>query len=186
MKNIYLIGGGGHCNSCIDVIEQENKYRIKGIFDLSEKVGENILGYKVIGTNSDIKNYIKKENSFLITIGQIGNPGKRLNYLKLNLATIISPRAYVSKHSTIEQGTIVMHDAIINANANIGQNCIINSKALIEHDAIIGDNCHISTAAVINGSVVVGNDTFIGSGAITKNNIIIPEKSFIKANSIVK
>jgi len=186
MKNIYLIGGGGHCNSCIDVIEQENKYHIKGIFDLSENVGKDILGYNVIGTDSDIKSYIKEENYFLVTIGQIGNPGKRLDYLKLNLTTIISPRAYVSKHSTIGLGTIIMHDAIVNANASIGKNCIINSKALIEHDAMIGDNCHISTAVVINGSVIVGDDTFVGSGAITKNNSTIPKKSFIKANSTVK
>ena len=186
MKNIYLIGGGGHCHSCIDVIEQESKYQIKGIFDLSNNIGKDILGYKVIGTDSDIESYIKKENYFLVTIGQIGAPDKRLEYLQLNLATVISPRAYVSKNSTIESGTIIMHDAIINANTKIGSNCIINSKALIEHDVIIGNNCHISTAAVINGSVIVGNDTFIGSGAVTKNNITIPNESFIKANSTVK
>ena len=38
MKNLYLIGGGGHCKSCIDVIEQEKKYKIKGIFDLLKKL----------------------------------------------------------------------------------------------------------------------------------------------------
>lgn len=186
MKNLYLIGGGGHCNSCIDVIEQENIYSIKGIFDISKNIGDKILGYKVIGTDNDIEKYIQDNNYFLVTIGQIGDPDKRLNYSTLNLATIISPRAYVSKHSTIGKGTIIMHDAIINANAKIGKNCIINSKSLVEHDAIVGDNCHISTTAVVNGSVVVGDETFIGSGAITKNNITIPEKSFIKANSTVK
>lgn len=186
MKNIYLIGGGGHCKSCIDVIEQENKYQIKGIFDLSDNINQSILGYKVIGTDNDIQKYISKENYFLVTMGQIGSPDKRLNYLKLNLTTIISPRAYISNSSNIGLGTIVMHDVIINANASVGKNCIINSKALIEHDAVVGDNCHISTAAVINGSVSVGNNTFVGSGAITNNNTTIPEKSFIKANSTFK
>ena len=33
MKNIILIGGGGHCKSVIDVIEQEKKYKISGIVD---------------------------------------------------------------------------------------------------------------------------------------------------------
>ena len=186
MKNLYLIGGGGHCHSCIDVIEQENKNTIKGIFDLSNRVGEDILGYKIIGTDENIEDYNLKENYFLVTIGQLGDPKTRKKYLQLNLATIVSPRAYVSKNSTIDVGTIIMHDAVINANVKIGKNCIINSKALIEHDSIIGDNCHISTAAVINGSVKVGDDSFIGSGTITKNNIEIPEKSFIKANSTVK
>ena len=28
MKNIILIGGGGHCKSVIDVIEQEGRFEI--------------------------------------------------------------------------------------------------------------------------------------------------------------
>ena len=33
MKEIILIGGGGHCKSVIDVIEQENRFTIAGIID---------------------------------------------------------------------------------------------------------------------------------------------------------
>ena len=33
MKNLFLFGGGGHCNSCIDVILSENKYKIVAIID---------------------------------------------------------------------------------------------------------------------------------------------------------
>ena len=188
MKNLYLIGGGGHCNSCIDVIELENKYRIKGIFDIEEKIGKNISSYEIIGCDDDISNYCDKDNFFLITIGQIYNPDLRKKYfnMNLNLAKVISPRAYVSKKAKISEGTIVMHDAIINSGAQIGKNCIINTKSLIEHDSVIGNNCHISTGAIINGSVVVGDDTFIGSGSVTSHSITIEKKSFFKANSLVK
>ena len=37
MKKIILIGGGGHCKSCIDVIEIEKKYKIEGIFEKKKK-----------------------------------------------------------------------------------------------------------------------------------------------------
>jgi len=30
-QKIILIGGGGHCKSCIDVIEEEGKYEIAEI-----------------------------------------------------------------------------------------------------------------------------------------------------------
>ena len=33
MKNLILIGAGGHCLSCIDVIELQNYYRIAGLVD---------------------------------------------------------------------------------------------------------------------------------------------------------
>ncbi len=39
-ENIILVGGGGHCKSCIDVIEQENSFSIVGIVDISEKLGK--------------------------------------------------------------------------------------------------------------------------------------------------
>jgi len=37
MKNIILIGAGGHCKSCIDVIENENKYKIIGVIFKKKK-----------------------------------------------------------------------------------------------------------------------------------------------------
>jgi sugar O-acyltransferase (sialic acid O-acetyltransferase NeuD family) len=171
MKNLYLIGGGGHCKSCIDVIESSSEYKIQGIFDVEENIGKEVLGYKIIGTDTDINNYIKDENHFLITVGQIKDPALRVKLfnLKLNFATVISSRAYVSKYASIGSGSIVMHDVLINAGAKIGLNCIINSKALVEHDAMIGDNCHISTAAVINGDCVIGDKSFIGSNTTLKN-----------------
>lgn len=93
---------------------------------------------------------------------------------------IISPLAYVSKHSIIEEGTVIMHQALINANVKIGK----NTKALIEHDCVIGDNCHISTASVINGGVRVKENSFFGSNATSKQSIEID--GFIKAGSLVK
>ena len=33
MSKIILIGGGGHCKSVIDIIEQDNKFKIAGIID---------------------------------------------------------------------------------------------------------------------------------------------------------
>ena len=41
-KKIILIGAGGHCNSCIDVIESENKFKIAGLIDNKKKVYQNI------------------------------------------------------------------------------------------------------------------------------------------------
>ena len=58
---LILIGGGGHCASCIDVIEQEGKFKIDGIIDKRENVGLSLLGYKYIGTDDEISNLIKQD-----------------------------------------------------------------------------------------------------------------------------
>lgn len=192
MKKIILIGGGGHCKSVIDVIEQEGKFKIKGIVDKSELMGSKILGYSVIGTDSDLKNLAGKYEYALITVGQINSSLIRRKLynqaLKVGFKfpTIVSPNAYVSKHSKIGNGTVVMNNAFVNANSFIGDNCIVNSKALIEHDCVVSDHCHISTNAIINGGVHIGSNSFVGSNVTTKNNIKIKNNSFIKAKSLLK
>ena len=162
------------------------------VIDKKERIGEEVLGYPIIGGDDDIELLSKKVKNFIITIGQIRSVKPRIDaYLSLRsldilLPVIISPFAYVSKHSIIGEGSIIMHFSQVNAASKIGVNCILNSKSLVEHDAIVGDHCHISTGAIINGGVKLGSRSFIGSGAVSKQSIIIPEDSFIKANSIVK
>jgi len=188
MKNILLIGGGGHCHSVIDVIELEGKYKIAGIIDKKELIGQDVLGYKVIGCDDDLEQLLDTYKHAVITVGQIKSNSlkvKLFNQVKLLgyiLPTIISPLSYVSKHSQIEEGTVIMHQALVNANVKIGKNCIINTKALVEHDATIEDNSHISTSSVINGGVVVKENTFVGSNATTKEYIELD--GFIKAGEL--
>ena len=192
MNKILLIGAGGHCKSCIDVIEQQGLYQIAGIIDKDITNETTILGYPVIGTDEDLDDLRQVYEYAFVTVGQIKRPElkvklfNRLTELGYSTPTIISPLAYVSRHAQIGRGTIVMHHALINAGADIGENCIINSKALVEHDAQVGNHCHISTGAVINGNVKVSDNSFIGSQATTKQGVVILEKSFIKAGSVVK
>ncbi|MBC7466799.1 MAG: NeuD/PglB/VioB family sugar acetyltransferase [Bdellovibrio sp.] len=187
MKNIYLIGGGGHCVSCIDVIESTKEFVIKGIFDRQENVGQMILGYPIIGTDEDIEKYISKDNFFLITLGQIKSTEVReklaahVARLQGQLVKVISSRAYVSPHAQIGAGTIVMHDVLVNANASVGDHCILNSKSLVEHDAQIGNFCHVSTGAIINGSVNIESRSFIGSNAVVKHSVTVSANSLIQA-----
>ena len=188
---LILIGGGGHCKSCIDVIEQENKFIIAGIVDINTSISD-LLGYPLLGHDDDLAKLKLHYDYALITIGQIKTPAIRirlLDYAKslgFKLPAIISPRAYVSKHAKIGNGTIVMHDALINAGAIVGDNCIINTKSLIEHDAVIENNCHISTGAIINGGVIVKQGSFVGSNAVTKESVDTKENDFIKAGSLFK
>ncbi len=188
---IILVGGGGHCKACIDVIESENKFEIAGIIDLPEKLGTKILGYKIIGNDDDLPKLAQKDYNFLITVGHLGNANLRkklFNIIKSNggkLPVIKSPFSHISRHSKIEEGTIIMHNVIVNAAAKIGENCIINNKSLIEHDVVVKKNCHISTNAVLNGECMVEEDCLIGSSSVLKQTINICKNTIIGAGSVV-
>lgn len=190
-ESLVLIGGGGHCKSCIDVIESEGRYEIAGILDLPENIGHEISGYKVIGVDDDIPELSKAYKNFFITMGHIKSPDFRkkmfayLDSLGVNIPAIISPKAHVSGRARIGRGTIVMHHALVNSEAVIEDNCIINSGSFIEHEAFVGSHCHISTKAILNGQCRVGNECFIGSGTILANNIIIADNVILSAGSLV-
>ena len=184
-EKIILVGGGGHCKACIDVIEQAGKFQIAGIIDLPEKLHQLVLGCPVIGCDEDLSDLIKSCPNVLITLGQLKSPARRMElFIDLQqmgalFPVIQSPLAYVSPHAQVADGTIVMHHALVNAGARIGANCIINTKSLVEHDAVIEDHCHIATGAVINGGVRVASGTFFGSNAVCREYVEIGENSVV-------
>ena len=188
--DVLLIGGGGHCHSVIDVIEQEDKYKIAGIIDKKELIGQTVLGYSVIASDDELEALREEYHYAIVTVGQINSNAIRiklfhaLKELGYTLPVIVSPLGYVSKHASIKEGTVIMHHALVNAGAEVGANCIINTKALIEHDTIIGNHSHISTASIINGGVEVKENSFVGSNSTTKEYCKID--GFIKAGDITK
>ena len=191
MSDLLLIGGGGHCRSCIDVIEAEGQYQIRGIVQPVSDGTDGVFGYPVVGSDEDLPSLLRETPQALVTVGQIRSSEIRIGLFGLlkqsggKLPRIVSPFAYCSKNVQMNEGTIVMHGAVVNAGANIGANCIINSQALIEHDVIVADHCHVSTGARVNGGITIGKGSFIGSGAILKENIVIGENVIIGAGQIV-
>ena len=186
---IVLIGGGGHCKACIDVIEKEDKYKIAGIIDVKERIDEKVLGYEIFACDDNLLKLTKEYKYFFITIGQIKSAEKRMKIFgffekkNIRLPIVISPLAYVSRHAHLEEGTIIMHKAFVNANAKIGKCCIINTGSIIEHDARVGNHCHISTGAIVNGGARVGSRTFIGSNAVIREQKAIGEGSIISCGA---
>ena len=189
--DLILIGGGGHCRSCIDVIETEDRFVIRGIVDANANLHAPILDYELLGGEDSIERLTKTCRHFFVTVGQIKEwkPRVRLyDYLKslhVRIPTIISPLAHVSKHATLDEGSIVMHQAIVNSGASIGKNCILNTKSLIEHDVVIEDHCHISTAAVINGATTVRRCSFVGSNAVIREAIEVGNNCIVGAGMVV-
>ncbi len=191
-QEIILLGGGGHCRSCIDIIESSGVFKIAGIVEQpGTSKANSILGYPIIGYDNELSTLRKHFDYALVTVGQIKsgtvreklfNSLKKLNFI---LPVIISPLSYVSKHAAIGEGTIVMHHVVVNARAHIGNNCILYTKGLIEHDTVVGDNTHISTAAVLNGDSTIGSRCFVGSNATIVNGAKLPDDYFFKAGTLI-
>jgi sugar O-acyltransferase (sialic acid O-acetyltransferase NeuD family) len=188
---LVLVGGGGHCRSCIEVIEAEDRYRIVGIIDPGEASGSKVCGYQVLGGDDLLPGLAEAGHHFLITVGQIKSPAARLRLWRIlaslggNMASVLSPSARVSRRARVGAGSIVMHNAVINTGARIGENCIINTGALVEHEAEVGSHSHVSTGAVVNGGAAIGERTFLGSGCVVSNRARVGSDCIVGASALV-
>ena len=189
-KDLILVGGGGHCNACLDVLRLLNLYNVVGIIERDNFKLEKLHDVSVF-KDQEIEKLSKIYRNFLLTIGKIGNSKIRekkyheLSSLNIELVSLISPTAYVSMSAEVAKGVNIMHHALININVRIGENTIINSQSLVEHDSSIGSHCHISTGVKINGGVKIGNNTFIGSGTVIHEGITIGNDVIVGAGSII-
>ena len=100
MNNLILVGGGGHCLSCIDIIEEINKFLVKGYIDI---INKNIKKYFYLGIDVYFLYYSIIRFLIFISIGQIKNSKNRellfnnLSKRGYKFATIISDRSYYLK-----------------------------------------------------------------------------------------
>lgn len=179
-KDIILIGGGGHCKNCIEVIEIQGEYNIVGIIDLKQNIGNKILNYYITDSDDNLEKIITQCSTFLITLGYgVIKPNLRqslfekVKILGGKFPTIISPYARVSQYSQVNDGTIIMHNSIVNSDSVIGCNCIINSGIIVDHDVIIGDHSIIMSGTVLNGKSVIGDNCYISSNSVALTGTII-------------
>lgn len=175
MKNIVILGAGGHAHVIADIVLAEGNNVVAFLDDDITQQDCNGL----------ISNYIKYSDcEFIIGIGN-NNIREKLSELNLKWHTAIHPSCVISPTVKIGEGTVIMPNSVINARSRIGRHCIINSGAIVEHDNIINDFVHISVGARLGGTVTIGKNTLIGIGTTIKNDISICKDCIIGAGAIV-
>ncbi len=186
MKELILLGAGGHAKACLDVINSKSNFRITFLVGKNSISNSKIFDNKKIISQTAFNKKIKKiKKNIFIAIGQLKNGENRkklFNFYKKKNFTfpiIISSNAYVSQNTEIGEGTILMHKTTINTNSKIGKNCIINTGSIIEHDVLIEDHVHIAPGAIILGGSIIRQNSFVGAGAVIKQNSIISKNSIV-------
>ena len=192
MKNIIIIGSSGHAKVVIDIVEKENKYNIIGLIDKSRKIGEETLGYKIIGKEEDIPNLIKKNNLAGGIIARGDNWVRSKIYEKIKslepkfkFVKTKHPNTQIAKNVQIGNGTAIMAGAIINSNSSVGDNCILNTNSSLDHDGFMDDFSSLAPNATTGGNVKIGKFSAILLGASIIHKITIKEQTIVGAGSVV-
>lgn len=192
MKNLILVGAGGHCRSVIDSIRSSNEFCIEGILDRPHKVGSFVDGIEVIGTDEEMKAYFNKGIKYaFLSLGSIGDIRLRTRlYEKIllngfEIPNIVDATAILARNIRMGRGVFVGKRAVVNAAVSVGDAAIINTAAVIEHDCLVGDFAHVSPGAILCGGVRADYGCHIGAGTVVVQGVHIGKRSLIGAGSVV-
>ena len=187
MSKILFNGGGGHFHSVIDSL-CDHDYDEIALIDVISKIGNNILGFSVIGSDEDLERlHAEGYTHGFISIAGVDKIRLfgRLKEVGFTIPNIIDQTAVISKNTEFGVGIFVGKKAVVNNGAKIGSCSIINTGVIIEHDCEIADFCHIAPGVVLCGNVKIGRNTHIGAGTVIRQGITIGENTMIGAGSVV-
>lgn len=191
-KKLVLLGGGGHCKSVLDTVFRTGAFSDIVITDSSIPAGEDIMGCKVVGTDSVLRELWDNDiTQACITVGNIKDTKQRQDIYRrakeigFEFPSIVDPSAVVSASAQIGHGVFIGKHAVVNTCATIDDMAIINTGALIEHDCRIGSFVHIAVGAVLCGGVEVERDVFVGANATIIQGLKIGMDSVIGAGSLI-
>jgi sugar O-acyltransferase (sialic acid O-acetyltransferase NeuD family) len=191
MEKIIIIGASGHAKVVADIIEKNGKYEIFGFIDTYKQIGTKILGYQIIGNETQIPYLMKKEDikQGIIAIGD--NWVRKQMFMKIrtiapdfDFISAIHPSARISNSAIIKKGTVIMAGAIVNSDSKIGIFSIVNSMSSLGHDGNMLDFSSLSSGVVIGGNVTIGKYTAISIGATIINNISIGKHTVVGAGAV--
>ena len=170
MENVLVIGGKGMqldpAEALLDIEREGGTQRFAGFLldDTSQAERIATLG-PIVGGIHEARAFAKRGYKILFALWKVDQMAKRIRLFESleipeeSLATVISPKSYVSRLATIGPGTFVAPLVYVYNNVVIGRCNFLCPTSFVSHDSRIGDY------NVISGSVhgaTVGNGNFIG------------------------
>ena len=183
-KDIVLVGA---FHEIIELCE-DCGYSIAGIVDNS--ITGSYLGIPIIGTDNDAASLFDAYSSCQIVITP-DNPMVRKKLVALysrvgfDFATVVSPKATVSRSARIGKGTIIQAGVNISSATTVGGFVKINTNANVMHDCVIGDFTTIAPNAVLLGYVTVGESAYVGANSTILPRLSLGQGALIGAGAVV-
>ena len=191
-QKVLIVGSSGHSKVIIDIFEKEDKHVIIGLLDAFRQIGEETLGYKIVGKEEDLPDLILKYPNckLFIAIGDNWIRQKVMNKIinlipTIEFASTIHPSAQIAKNVQIGKGVAIMAGAIINSDTTIEDFTIINTKASIDHDCKMKNFSSLAPNATTGGNVIIGEYSAILIGATITHGLTVGNHSVVGAGALL-
>jgi sugar O-acyltransferase (sialic acid O-acetyltransferase NeuD family) len=193
MKNVIIIGAGGHAAEIDEYIKYSNKVTGKREITVAGFLDDNPESYAsyrfsapFLGGARD--HQVKKDYYYIIGIANLQFRRFFVDKFKAEGAEFISfvhCSAYVSESALIGEGSIIGPNATIGPNVRVGKYTLINSRCSLGHDTVIGDYNFISPNVCFSGFSKVGDENLFGINAATIPGISVGSRNKIAAGMIL-
>ena len=192
MKNIIIIGSGGHGAELDEYIRYNNnhgkpEYQIIGFLDDNPN---NYASYQLSAPLlGGVKNHnIRTDCSYLMGIAN-------LEYRKYfvdkfiesgaEFTSLVHVSAYISESAKFGKGVVVGPMANIGPNTEIGNFSLINSRCSLGHDTHIGNFNFISPNVCFSGFTTIGDENLFGINSATIPHVEVGNRNKIAAGMIL-
>lgn len=169
--NLLIIGAGSYALVAAEIAESMGCFGTIGFVDDRIKTLPN--GDCVVGNTRDVDRLAGEYTHIIVGIG---NPEARLSLLEqmqskgnYQVATLISPRAYVSPSAKVMEGCIVEPMAVVHREATLERGCIISAGAVVNHESACGKGVHVDCNATVAAYANVPAKTKVCSGEVYKD-----------------
>lgn len=190
VKDIVVIGAGGHCRVLLSILKYHAEFNVAGIVDRDAAAkGEEISGSVIKYSMEELEEIY--QNGIRHAAIAIGNNKERKEiFLKLldmgfKIPSLIHPGAVIEEDAIVGEGSVICLGALIGTKVNIGRNCIVYTGSILDHEVVLEDHSYISPGCSIAGRVMLGESSFIGLGSTIIENITIGKNAVVGAGSVV-
>ena len=193
MKNVIIIGSGGHSAEIDDYFNFAKKKDSNFDFKIQGFIDDNPLSYENYNFTApflgDIKSHVVNQESFYIM--GIANLRYRRPIIENFLAqgafftNFIHPDSYISPSSTIGNGVVIAPGVNVGPKVSIGDFTLINSRSSMGHDTQVGKYNFICPNVCFSGFTVIGEENLFGINSATIPGIKVGNRNKITAGMVL-
>lgn len=186
MKNIVIIGTGGHAKVIFDILLRQNLYKPVAFLSLND-IMTSFLGLPHYHQSKlDQKDF----NTGVLAIGDNFVRSQAAEFVrsqkpKFNFITAIHPSAQIAEDVILGEGSVVMANVVVNPGTYVGSHAILNTSSSVDHDCKIGQFASIAPGCTLGGNVEVGEFSAVSLGSKIIHSKKIGSHSVIGAGALV-
>ncbi|OAA19005.1 sugar O-acyltransferase, sialic acid O-acetyltransferase NeuD family [Frankia sp. EI5c] len=191
MKDLVVVGGGGHGRELLELLaavnEERPRHRLLGVLDDGTPDAELLAAFRTRHVGP-VRRLAELDAEYVIGVG---SPVARAAIDRAasgwgrTPATLVHPRAVLGGRVTLGPGSVVCALASITTNVRTGRHAHVNIAATVGHDCRLGDYTTLAPGARVSGAVTLGDRVTIGTGAVVIQGLGIGAGTTVGAGAVV-